>query len=272
MTIVESILASLQVLADTGEASPLRQFINIFLNLDQTLAHLIRDHGAWVYAILFAVIFCETGLVITPFLPGDSLLFTVGALTARDDINLNIWLAAGLLLTAAMLGDAVNYAIGKFIGPRVFTMEQPKGLKGKILNKKHLERAHAFFEKYGGKAVVLGRWVPIVRTFVPFVAGAGAMKYGTFTFYNVIGAVIWVGVCLGCGYAFGNISFVQKNFEIMVLGIIFVSLIPIGVEVLRARAEAKREARGGASHPAPEHPAAIVNPPAPVAPADNPNP
>ncbi len=212
--------------------------LDFFLHLDKSLEWVIGQYGPWVYAILFAVIFCETGLVITPFLPGDSLLFTVGALSASG--HLNLWLIAGLLLAAAIIGDAVNYSIGKFIGPRVFTMEQPKGLKGKLFNRKYLDKAHAFFEKYGGKAIVLARWVPIVRTFVPFVAGAGSMRYPSFAFYNVIGAIIWVGVCIGAGYAFGNIPWVKSNFEIMVLGIIFVSLIPIGLEVLAARRESRR--------------------------------
>ncbi|MBX3364189.1 MAG: DedA family protein [Phycisphaeraceae bacterium] len=224
--------------AAASEPSAPTGILDFFLHLDASLEWVINQWGPWIYAILFAVIFCETGLVITPFLPGDSLLFTVGALSASG--HLHLWLIAGLLLAAAILGDAVNYSIGKFIGPRVFTMEQPKGFKGKVFNRKYLDKAHSFFEKYGGKAIVLARWVPIVRTFVPFVAGAGSMRYPAFAFYNVTGAIIWIGVCIGAGYAFGNIPWVKNNFEIMVLGIIFVSLIPIGLEVLGARREARR--------------------------------
>lgn len=226
--------------------------IDFFLHLDSSLEWLIGEYGLWVYALLFLVIFCETGLVVTPFLPGDSLLFTVGALCASGHLSL-VW-AAPLLLGAAILGDAVNYSIGRFIGPRVFTMEQPRGLKGTLLNRKYLDKAHAFFEKYGGKAVVLARWVPIVRTFVPFVAGAGSMRYPAFAFYNVIGGAVWVGVCLGAGLAFGNIPWVKDNFEIMVLGIIFVSLIPIGLEVFNARLKARRAAMSVMEKVTPEAP------------------
>jgi membrane-associated protein len=174
--------------------------------------------------------------VVTPFLPGDSLLFAAGALAAAG--GLDVWLVMSLLIVAAVLGDAVNYAAGKFVGPRVFSATDDSSRLHRLLNRDHLNRTHAFFEKYGGKAVVLGRFVPIVRTFVPFVAGAGAMTYATFALYNVVGAVIWVALCTAAGYAFGNVPIVQKHFSLVALGIVFVSLIPIGLEMLRSRSRA----------------------------------
>lgn len=203
------------------------------------------NYGVWVYAILFAIVFAETGLVVTPFLPGDSLLFAAGALAAAKPEALSIWLVLLLLIAAAILGDAVNYAVGKWIGPRVFCRDIDPNCKPtlleRLLNRRHLDKAHAFYEKYGGKAVVIGRFVPIVRTFVPFVAGAGAMTYSKFAFYNVAGALLWVGLCTGAGYLFGNMAFVQKNFSLVVLGIIVVSLIPIAVEFWIAHRDAKAQ-------------------------------
>ena len=210
--------------------------IDVFLHLDTHLAQFVADYGRWVYAILFAIVFAETGLVVTPFLPGDSLLFAAGALAAAG--GLDVWLVMSLLIVAAVLGDAVNYAAGKFVGPRVFSATDDSSRLHRLLNRDHLNRTHAFFEKYGGKAVVLGRFVPIVRTFVPFVAGAGAMTYATFALYNVVGAVIWVALCTAAGYAFGNVPIVQKHFSLVALGIVFVSLIPIGLEMLRSRSRA----------------------------------
>lgn len=223
------------------------QFVALFKDLPGFLDSFIQAHGPWVYALLFAIIFVETGLVIMPFLPGDSLLFTVGAIAARG--TMNVWLISGALIVAGILGDAVNYHIGKFIGPRVFRKDPPADASfyERALNRKHLMRAHEFFERYGGKAVVLGRFVPIVRTFVPFVAGAGAMTYSKFVWYNVAGAVLWVGACVGAGFFFGNIEFVKKNFEMVVLGIIVVSVIPLVVEFLRARVAAKPAAPGPAT-------------------------
>lgn len=209
------------------------------------LKEFVGNHGVGVYVLLFAIVFAETGLVLLPFLPGDSLLFTVGALSVPQEDGkavFNFWLVSGILIVAAILGDAVNYHIGKFIGPRVFSKEASTAkptLFERALNRKHLDRAHAFFEKYGGKAVILGRFVPIVRTFVPFVAGAGAMNYGKFFLYNVAGAVLWVGVCCTAGYFFGNFEIVKKNFELVVIGIIIVSVLPVVYEVLKARSEAK---------------------------------
>jgi len=207
--------------------------IDLFLHFDRHLAEFVATYGVWVYALLFAIIFAETGLVVTPFLPGDSLLFAAGALAATGAFN--IWLLLGLLTVAAVLGDAVNYAVGDAVGPRVFTSIDRTSFWQRMLNKDHLDRAHAFFERYGGKAIVLGRFVPIVRTFVPFVAGAGTMTYSTFAFYNVTGALIWVGVCTLAGYAFGNVPIVRDNFTFVALGIVLFSMIPLLVEFLRHR-------------------------------------
>jgi membrane-associated protein len=211
----------------------MQTLIDLFIHLDKHLVELAAAYGPWLYALLFLIVFAETGLVVAPFLPGDSLLFATGALAATGVLNL--WLVVALLLTAAILGDAVNYAIGRYIGPRIFTAEDQSGWLHKLLNREHLKHAHEFFERYGGKAVVLGRFVPIVRTFVPFVAGAGAMTYTTFAFYNVLGAIAWVGICVGLGYAFGNVPIVRDNFSLVALGIIFVSLLPAVIELLRER-------------------------------------
>jgi len=207
--------------------------IDFIIHFDKHLLDFVTTYGTWVYGILFAIVFAETGFVITPFLPGDSLLFATGALAAKG--GLNPWLAAGLLVSAAILGDAVNYAIGKYIGPKAFTATDSSGLFHRLLNRDHLRRAHEFFERYGGKAVVLGRFVPIVRTFVPFVAGAGAMSYSTFVFYNVTGAILWVGLCMGAGLLFGNIPIVRENFSLITIGIVFVSVLPMVVEFIRHR-------------------------------------
>lgn len=221
----------------------LDQFLALFRDLPGFLDGFIASYGPWVYALLFAIIFVETGIVIMPFLPGDSLLFTVGALAARG--SMNPWLAFVLLTVAAILGDAVNYHIGKFIGPRVFSKDpgdRAPTLYERLLNRKHLARAHEFFERYGGKAVILGRFVPIVRTFVPFVAGAGAMTYSRFVVYNIAGAILWVGLCIGAGVVFGELPFVKKNFEAVIIGIIVVSLIPVVVEFLRERSRLRSAA------------------------------
>jgi membrane-associated protein len=207
--------------------------IDLFLHLDVHLATFVAQYGVMVYAILFAIIFVETGLVIWPFLPGDSLLFTAGALSATG--MLDIRLVVPLLIVAAIAGDAVNYAIGRSIGPRVFTAQDNQGLFHRLLNRQHLEKAHAFFEKHGGMAVVSGRFVPIVRTFVPFVAGAAAMTASTFVFYNIIGAVIWVGVCAGAGYLFGNVPIIKENFSLVAIGIVVVSVLPMVFEFIKHR-------------------------------------
>ena len=212
------------------------ELIDLFIHLDAHLAELVASYGVWVYAILFAIIFAETGLVVTPILPGDSLLFACGALAATG--VLDPWLVAGLLVVAAILGDAVNYSVGHYVGPKVFSAEDQSGFWHKLLNRDHLRQAHAFFERHGGKAIVLGRFVPIVRTFVPFVAGAGEMTYASFAFYNVAGAIVWVGLCVGAGYAFGNVPVVKENFSLVALGIVFVSMLPMAFELLKRRKSA----------------------------------
>ncbi len=211
----------------------MESLINLFLHLDEQLLTMVTTYGVWVYAVLFLIVFAETGLVVAPFLPGDSLLFATGALAAAG--ALNPWVATVILLVAAIVGDAVNYAAGRTLGPRIFASADERTLVHRLLNRQHLVKAHAFFEKYGGKAVVLGRFVPIVRTFVPFVAGGGAMSYSKFSFYNVAGALAWVGICVGAGYAFGNIPIVKDNFSLVALGIVAVSLVPAVVEYMRAR-------------------------------------
>ena len=207
--------------------------IDLFLHLDKHLVELVTNYGRWIYGILFAIVFAETGLVVTPFLPGDSLLFACGALAANG--TLDVWIVWALLTMAAILGDAVNYAAGRYAGPRVFRAEDRAGLLHKLLNREHLAEAHAFFERHGGKAIVLARFVPIVRTFVPFVAGAGAMTYSAFAFYNVTGAILWVSVCVGAGYAFGNVPIVKNNFSLVALGIVIVSVLPMAIDLLRRR-------------------------------------
>jgi membrane-associated protein len=208
------------------------QFIDLFLHIDDHLSNIIQWAGLWTYVIMFGVVFAETGLVVTPLLPGDSLLFALGAFAAKGDLTLLILMVT--LLVAAILGDTVNYSVGKYIGPRVFTDSIP------LLNRKHLERTHAFFEKYGGKTIIIARFVPIVRTFAPFVAGVGAMTYSRFVFYNVIGALLWVPICLLGGYFFGNIPFVQKHFELVLIGIIIVSLMPAVFEITREWLHSRR--------------------------------
>ena len=207
--------------------------IDFVLHFDKHLLEFVQTYGMWVYGLLFGIVFAETGLVVTPFLPGDSLLFAAGALAATG--SLNPWLLFALLATAAFTGNAVNYAIGRQIGPRVFTATDEGSLMGRLMNRQYLARAHAFFEQYGGKAIILGRFVPIVRTFVPFVAGAGQMTAASFVLYNAIGAVAWVGVCLLAGVLFGNVPIVKNNFSLVTIGIVAVSLLPVLVEFLRHR-------------------------------------
>jgi membrane-associated protein len=211
----------------------MESLIDLFLHLDTHLTAFVQTYGAWVYAVLFVIVFAETGLVVTPILPGDSLLFAAGALAATGGLDIRVMLV--LLITAAVLGDALNYAIGHYVGPRVFRSTGTGSRWDRLLNRQHLERTHAFFEKYGGKAVVLGRFVPIVRTFVPFVAGAGAMTYSRFAVFNVMGAIAWVGICLLAGYGFGNVPVVRENFSLVAIGIVLVSVIPIAIELLRSR-------------------------------------
>lgn len=204
----------------------MHQLLDYLLNFQDHLEQFVALYGPWVYALLFVIVFCETGLVVAPFLPGDSLLFATGALAASTD-SFNVWVAAVLLTVAAILGDAANYSIGHYVGPRVFTAQDRASFWHRLLNRNHLLQAHAFFERHGGKAVVLGRFVAILRTFVPFVAGCGSMSYPQFAFFNVTGAVLWVSLCMGAGYAFGNVPVVKENFELVILGIMIVSALPL---------------------------------------------
>jgi len=209
--------------------------IAFFLHAEDHLKTFIAHYGLWIYALLFAIVFCETGLVVTPFLPGDSLLFAVGALSAQGLMKVEI--VAPLLLCAAVLGNTTNYAIGSRIGPRVFHFES-----GWFFRKDYLMKAHAFYEKYGGRAVSLAQFMPIVRTFAPFVAGVGSMTYRKFIAFNVLGAVLWIGLFVGGGYFFGTLPFVQKNMKILILGIIVVSVMPIIWEFGKAWLEKRRAA------------------------------
>jgi membrane-associated protein len=210
----------------------IKKLIDLVLNIDEHLARLVPEYGPWIYAILFLIIFCETGLVVTPILPGDSLLFAIGALTAVPDA-LSLPLVLLLLSAAAILGDTVNYWIGHFIGPRMFKRQS------RFLNRKYLEKTHEFYERYGGKTIIIARFVPIVRTFAPFVAGVGSMTYGKFMSYNVFGGLLWVTSMTMAGYFFGNLPIVRKNFELVILMIIFISILPGIIEYFRERKRLK---------------------------------
>ena len=219
----------------------IRKLVDFIVHIDRHLAEIIASYGLWTYAVLWLIIFAETGLVVTPFLPGDSLLFAACTFCAKPETGLNVHLMAVLLWVAAVLGDTVNYWLGSRLGPAVFKREDSM-----FLRKKHLERAHAFFEKYGGRAIILARFVPIVRTFVPFVAGVGRMHYGRFIAYNVLGGFIWIYFFLYAGYWFGGLPFIQRNFKLVILAIIIVSVLPIVWETWQAWKEAKRERARGA--------------------------
>jgi membrane-associated protein len=212
----------------------IKQVIDFVLHLDTHLGHLIQQYHSWIYAILFTIIFCETGLVVTPFLPGDSLLFAAGAFAAAGSLKL-AWLLL-LLAAAAILGDTANYWIGHYVGPKVFHKE-----KTRFFKKKYLERTHAFYEKYGGQTIIIARFVPIIRTFAPFVAGIGRMTYWRFISFNVIGGLAWVALFVLAGYFFGNLPFVKKNFSLVIMAIILISLVPGFVEVIRHRKNKKPE-------------------------------
>jgi len=211
----------------------IRQFIDIILHVDRYLVVILHDYGTLTYLFMFLLIFCETGLVVTPFLPGDSVLFALGALASLG--SLDPWLLFGLLAAAAIIGDSVNYAIGAKLGPAVFKKEDSR-----IFKKEYLDKTHAFYEKYGALAIIVGRFMPIIRTFVPFVAGIGKMGYLHFFSYNVIGGIIWVAIFLGGGYFFGSMPFVKENFSLVALGIIVISFIPPVVAAVKARTASKK--------------------------------
>lgn len=202
--------------------------LDIALHLDQHLQALVSEHGAWIYLILFLIVFCETGLVVTPFLPGDSLLFVAGTVAAAGGMDIHLLVV--LLIIAAILGDAVNYAVGHYIGPRMFSHNESRWL-----NPKHLQRAHDFYEKYGGKTIIIARFVPIIRTYAPFVAGAASMTYSKFALYNVTGAVLWVTSLGYAGYFFGNLPVIKNNLTLVIIGIIILSILPGIIEILRHR-------------------------------------
>ena len=207
-------------------------FIDLLLHVDRYLLEIVDRYGAWVYAVLFAIIYAETGLVVTPFLPGDSLLFAAGALAATG--ALDGWLLFGLLVAAAVAGNTVNYAIGRAVGQRLIDRAAADPRWGRWINLDYVNRAREFFETHGGRAVVLGRFMPIVRTFVPFVAGVAEMPYRSYVLYNVVGAIAWAGLCIGAGYLFGTVPVVKNNFSLVAIGIVIVSLLPAIVAWLRA--------------------------------------
>ncbi|MCZ2128683.1 MAG: DedA family protein [Bacteroidia bacterium] len=209
----------------------LHQILDFFLHLDKYLGAMINEYGVWIYAILFLIIFVETGLVVMPFLPGDSLLFAAGLFAAQDNV-LNIWVLLVLLLIAAVLGDSVNYLIGKFAGQKVLNWK----FKGKPLIKpQYMEKTHQFYDKHGAKTIVIARFVPIVRTFAPFVAGIGEMHYNKFITYNILGGAVWVLLLTLAGFFFGNYAWVQHNFEKVIFGIILVSILPILIEIVKSK-------------------------------------
>ncbi|MFB6325863.1 hypothetical protein HA42_14430 [Pantoea deleyi] len=210
--------------------------VDFILHIDVHLAELVAQYGVWIYAILFLILFCETGLVVTPFLPGDSLLFVAGALAALPGNDLNVHLMVTLLVVAAVLGDAVNYTIGRLFGERLFSNPDSK-----IFRRSYLDKTHAFYARHGGKTIILARFVPIVRTFAPFVAGMGHMSYRHFALFNVTGALLWVLLFSYAGYLFGDLPVVQENLKLLIVGIILVSILPGVIEVWRHRRQAKQQ-------------------------------
>jgi len=227
----------------------LKTVFDIFLHLDKYLDKALQMFGGWTYLVLFLVVFCETGLVVTPFLPGDSLLFATGAFAAKGSFTLDGALSPlgsafalfGLISVAAILGDTVNYWIGRKAGPAIF---------GRFLNKKHLERTHSFYERHGGKTIIIARFVPIIRTFAPFVAGVGQMSYPKFIAYNIIGGIAWVGICITAGFLLANNAWVQKNFSVVIIAIVLISVIPAVVEFLKEWSRAKKGEAGPGATPA----------------------
>ncbi|MEP7339929.1 MAG: DedA family protein [Acidobacteriota bacterium] len=206
----------------------IKQLLDLVLHLDQHLVELVNQYQSWTYGILFLIIFCETGLVVTPFLPGDSLLFAVGALASKGQLNVS--LVVVLLTLAAIIGDSVNYWIGRTIGPRIFASENSRWF-----NRRHLERTHAFYEKYGGKTLIFARFMPIVRTFAPFVAGIGRMTYPKFLAYSISGGILWISLLTYAGYFFGEIPIVKRNFSLVIVAVLVISVMPAVIEILRAR-------------------------------------
>lgn len=207
----------------------LKTLLDYVLHLNTHLDGLVAEYGAWVYAILFVIVFCETGLVVTPFLPGDSLLFAVGAIAGLPDSKLNLFIAMAVLLVAAILGDTVNYWVGNMAGHKLVE-KFPR-----LIKKQHLDRTHEFFERYGGKTIIIARFMPIIRTFAPFVAGMGRMNYASFTAYNIVGGLIWIFFFVIVGFYFGNLPAVKKNFTLVIMGIIVLSMMPPVIEYLRHR-------------------------------------
>lgn len=205
----------------------LQDLLDFFLHIDKHLGEVIAQYGTWTYIILFVVIFCETGLVVTPFLPGDSMLFAAGSFAALGVINPHLLFL--ILAVAAILGDTANYMIGHYIGPKAFKSN------GRFLKKEYLDKTHRFFEKYGGKTIIIARFVPIVRTFAPFVAGVGEMTYPKFILYNIVGGLAWVAICVYSGYFFGNIPIIKQNFSFVIIAIILISVLPMVIEFLRAK-------------------------------------
>lgn len=212
----------------------IQNLFDIFIHLDEYLGEIIRNYGTWTYALLFLIIFMETGFVVTPFLPGDSLLFAAGTFAGMGDLNVVVLII--LLVIAAILGDTINYWIGHFIGPKAFSGNI------RFLKKEYLERTHEFYEKHGGKTIILARFIPIIRTFAPFVAGVGAMTYWRFITYNIVGGIVWVLIFTLGGYFFGNIPAVQENFTLVILAIIFISVLPGIIEFLRERSRSAKKA------------------------------
>ena len=208
------------------------QYIELFLHLDKSLSAVIQTYGSSTYIILFMVILCETGLVVLPFLPGDSLLFAAGAFAAKGDMDITTLFIT--LCVAAVLGDSINYELGRLIGPKIAKQE-----KSRYINKEHIAKTHLFYEKYGAKTIIIARFIPIIRTFAPFVAGLGSMSYKKFIQYNVIGGIAWIAICLFAGYLFGNIPLVKQNFTMVIFAIIIISLLPAVIEYIRHRSISK---------------------------------
>ena len=213
-------------------------FLDLFFNLDTKLAEWSNTLGGWLYLLLFVIVFCETGLVVTPFLPGDSLLFAVGAITSIDGASLRLEVVIILLIAAGVLGDAVNYQIGYRVGPKVFSKEDSRWL-----NKRHLLRAQQFYEKYGGKTIIFARFIPIVRTFAPFVAGIGKMSYRRFAMFNIVGAILWVTIFTVAGHFFGDHPYIKRNFQYVIIGIIVLSVLPAVIEIVIERRKIKEQKR-----------------------------